>query len=108
MNEVDHVPQSLASHTSSYLWGAQREEHGADMLKPDPRDTFFLSKWQLCKILKVCMEDIYCDKSKGVAKVIELKNMCASPCKDKWYQIRWCFLPSLILLSYPHSAKLSF
>ncbi|KAJ6664973.1 hypothetical protein lerEdw1_005204 [Lerista edwardsae] len=43
MNEVDHVPQSLASHTGSYLWSAQREEHGADMLKPDPRDTFFLT-----------------------------------------------------------------
>ncbi|XP_066487028.1 N-acetyl-beta-glucosaminyl-glycoprotein 4-beta-N-acetylgalactosaminyltransferase 1 [Tiliqua scincoides] len=43
MNEVDHVPQSLASHTGSYLWGAQKEEHGADMLKPDPRDTFFLT-----------------------------------------------------------------
>lgn len=47
MNEVDHVPQSLASHAGSYLWSAQREEHGADMLKPDPRDTFFLSKWAL-------------------------------------------------------------
>nr|XP_028592051.1 N-acetyl-beta-glucosaminyl-glycoprotein 4-beta-N-acetylgalactosaminyltransferase 1 isoform X1 [Podarcis muralis] len=43
MNEVGHVPQSLASHSGSYLWGAQRDEHGADMLKPDPRDTFFLT-----------------------------------------------------------------
>uniref|UniRef100_A0A670Y144 Hexosyltransferase n=1 Tax=Pseudonaja textilis TaxID=8673 RepID=A0A670Y144_PSETE len=43
MNEVDHVPQSLASHADSYLWGAQRDEHGADMLKPDPRDIFFLT-----------------------------------------------------------------
>lgn len=45
MNEVEHVPQSLASHTGSYLWNEQRSEHGADMLKPDPRDIFFLSKW---------------------------------------------------------------
>ncbi|XP_054826132.1 N-acetyl-beta-glucosaminyl-glycoprotein 4-beta-N-acetylgalactosaminyltransferase 1 [Eublepharis macularius] len=43
MNEVEHVPQSLASHAGSYLWGAHRDEHGADMLKPDPRDTFFLT-----------------------------------------------------------------
>uniref|UniRef100_A0A8C6VIG1 Beta-1,4-N-acetylgalactosaminyltransferase n=1 Tax=Naja naja TaxID=35670 RepID=A0A8C6VIG1_NAJNA len=43
MNEVGHVPQSLASHADSYLWGAQRDEHGADMLKPDPRDIFFLT-----------------------------------------------------------------
>ncbi|XP_077177361.1 N-acetyl-beta-glucosaminyl-glycoprotein 4-beta-N-acetylgalactosaminyltransferase 1 isoform X2 [Paroedura picta] len=43
MNEVEHVPQSLASYAGSYLWGAQRDEHGADMLKPDPRDTFFLT-----------------------------------------------------------------
>ncbi|XP_044281823.1 N-acetyl-beta-glucosaminyl-glycoprotein 4-beta-N-acetylgalactosaminyltransferase 1 [Varanus komodoensis] len=43
MNEVDHVPQSLASHTGSYLWGVQRHEHRADMLKPDPRDIFFLT-----------------------------------------------------------------
>ncbi|XP_015264282.1 PREDICTED: N-acetyl-beta-glucosaminyl-glycoprotein 4-beta-N-acetylgalactosaminyltransferase 1-like [Gekko japonicus] len=43
MNEVEHVPQSLASYAGSYLWGTQRDEHGADMLKPDPRDTFFLT-----------------------------------------------------------------
>ncbi|KAL8170095.1 UNVERIFIED_CONTAM: hypothetical protein K2H54_063153, partial [Gekko kuhli] len=43
MNEVGHVPQSRASYAGSYLWGAQRDEHGADMLKPDPRDTFFLT-----------------------------------------------------------------
>ncbi|KAH0621041.1 hypothetical protein JD844_022051 [Phrynosoma platyrhinos] len=43
MNEVDHVPQSLASHTGSYLWGEWRDDHGADMLKPDPRDNFFLT-----------------------------------------------------------------
>uniref|UniRef100_A0A8D0L683 Beta-1,4-N-acetylgalactosaminyltransferase n=1 Tax=Sphenodon punctatus TaxID=8508 RepID=A0A8D0L683_SPHPU len=43
MNQVAHVPQSLASHAGSYLWGPQKDEHGADMLKPDPRDTFFLT-----------------------------------------------------------------
>ncbi|EOA93868.1 N-acetyl-beta-glucosaminyl-glycoprotein 4-beta-N-acetylgalactosaminyltransferase 1, partial [Anas platyrhynchos] len=43
MNHVEHIPQSLASHSGSYLWEAQQDEHGADMLKPDPRDTFFLT-----------------------------------------------------------------
>jgi len=45
MNHVEHIPQSMASHSGSYLWEAQWDEHGADMLKSDPRDTFFLSKW---------------------------------------------------------------
>ncbi|XP_034626362.1 N-acetyl-beta-glucosaminyl-glycoprotein 4-beta-N-acetylgalactosaminyltransferase 1 isoform X1 [Trachemys scripta elegans] len=43
MNHVAHIPQSLASHAGSYMSEAQRDEHGADMLKPDPRDTFFLT-----------------------------------------------------------------
>ncbi|KGL82305.1 Beta-1,4-N-acetylgalactosaminyltransferase 3, partial [Tinamus guttatus] len=43
MNHVEHIPQSLASHSGSHLWEAQRDEHGADMLKTDPRDTFFLT-----------------------------------------------------------------
>ncbi|NWU73268.1 B4GN4 acetylgalactosaminyltransferase, partial [Pterocles burchelli] len=41
MNHVEHIPQTLASHSGSYLW--EQDEHGADMLKPDPRDTFFLT-----------------------------------------------------------------
>ncbi|XP_006019269.1 N-acetyl-beta-glucosaminyl-glycoprotein 4-beta-N-acetylgalactosaminyltransferase 1 [Alligator sinensis] len=43
MNQVDHIPQSHASHTGSYFWETQRDEHGADMLRSDPRDTFFLT-----------------------------------------------------------------
>uniref|UniRef100_A0A669QRS9 Beta-1,4-N-acetylgalactosaminyltransferase n=1 Tax=Phasianus colchicus TaxID=9054 RepID=A0A669QRS9_PHACC len=43
MNHVEHIPQSLASHSGSYLWETQWDEHGADMLKSDPRDTFFLT-----------------------------------------------------------------
>ncbi|NXN14533.1 B4GN4 acetylgalactosaminyltransferase, partial [Indicator maculatus] len=43
MNHVEHIPQTLASHSGSYLWEAQQDEHGADMLKADPRDTFFLT-----------------------------------------------------------------
>ncbi|KFW74221.1 Beta-1,4-N-acetylgalactosaminyltransferase 3, partial [Manacus vitellinus] len=42
MNHVEHIPQTLASHSGSHLWEAQQDEHGADMLKSDPRDTFFL------------------------------------------------------------------
>ncbi|NWI40522.1 B4GN4 acetylgalactosaminyltransferase, partial [Picathartes gymnocephalus] len=43
MNHVEHIPQTLASHGGSHLWQAQQDEHGADMLKADPRDTFFLT-----------------------------------------------------------------
>ncbi|XP_076861826.1 LOW QUALITY PROTEIN: N-acetyl-beta-glucosaminyl-glycoprotein 4-beta-N-acetylgalactosaminyltransferase 1 [Brachyhypopomus gauderio] len=40
MNSVDHIPQTLASHGPLPTSRAART-HGADMLKPDPRDTFF-------------------------------------------------------------------
>ncbi|XP_078537400.1 N-acetyl-beta-glucosaminyl-glycoprotein 4-beta-N-acetylgalactosaminyltransferase 1 isoform X1 [Lissotriton helveticus] len=43
MDQVEHIPQSLASHSGSYRWEAQQEVHGIDMLKPDQRDTFFLT-----------------------------------------------------------------
>ncbi|NWI86931.1 B4GN4 acetylgalactosaminyltransferase, partial [Pitta sordida] len=43
MNHVEHIPQTLASHGGSHLWEANQDEHGADMLKADPRDTFFLT-----------------------------------------------------------------
>ncbi|KAM9219778.1 N-acetyl-beta-glucosaminyl-glycoprotein 4-beta-N-acetylgalactosaminyltransferase 1 [Dugong dugon] len=39
MDHVAHVPQSPASHVG----GRQQEEPSADMLRPDPRDTFFLT-----------------------------------------------------------------
>ncbi|NXW89254.1 B4GN4 acetylgalactosaminyltransferase, partial [Alopecoenas beccarii] len=39
MNHVEHIPQSPASHSGGRPWDA----HGADMLRPDPRDTFFLT-----------------------------------------------------------------
>nr|XP_014343922.1 PREDICTED: N-acetyl-beta-glucosaminyl-glycoprotein 4-beta-N-acetylgalactosaminyltransferase 1 isoform X1 [Latimeria chalumnae] len=43
MNSVDHIPQSLASHRRSRYLVSRRQQHGADMLKPDPRDAFFLT-----------------------------------------------------------------
>ncbi|XP_034032758.1 N-acetyl-beta-glucosaminyl-glycoprotein 4-beta-N-acetylgalactosaminyltransferase 1 [Thalassophryne amazonica] len=48
MNSVDHIPQTLASHIrlpEEYQHQGQEGgsilQHGADMLKPDPRDTFY-------------------------------------------------------------------
>ncbi|XP_058501779.1 N-acetyl-beta-glucosaminyl-glycoprotein 4-beta-N-acetylgalactosaminyltransferase 1 [Solea solea] len=48
MNSVDHIPQTLASHIrlpeESQPQGLEENsnmQHGADMLKPDPRDTFY-------------------------------------------------------------------
>uniref|UniRef100_A0A7N9AWJ5 Beta-1,4-N-acetylgalactosaminyltransferase n=1 Tax=Mastacembelus armatus TaxID=205130 RepID=A0A7N9AWJ5_9TELE len=38
MNSVDHIPQTLASHIRLPV---ESQQHGADMLKPDPRDTFY-------------------------------------------------------------------
>uniref|UniRef100_A0A672S2U2 Hexosyltransferase n=1 Tax=Sinocyclocheilus grahami TaxID=75366 RepID=A0A672S2U2_SINGR len=41
MNHVDHIPQTLASHGPVPAETHTRSQHGADMLQPDPRDTFF-------------------------------------------------------------------
>uniref|UniRef100_A0A8C2A724 Beta-1,4-N-acetylgalactosaminyltransferase n=1 Tax=Cyprinus carpio TaxID=7962 RepID=A0A8C2A724_CYPCA len=41
MNHVDHIPQTLASHGPVPAETHTRSKHGADMLQPDPRDTFF-------------------------------------------------------------------
>lgn len=51
MNSVDHIPETLASHSrlpdniqpQDLEGGSSTTHHGADMLKPDPRDTFFNS-----------------------------------------------------------------
>ncbi|XP_012507401.1 PREDICTED: N-acetyl-beta-glucosaminyl-glycoprotein 4-beta-N-acetylgalactosaminyltransferase 1 isoform X2 [Propithecus coquereli] len=40
MDHVAHVPQSPASHVGGHL---PQEEPSVDMLRPDPRDTFFLT-----------------------------------------------------------------
>lgn len=44
MNSVDHIPQTLASHSRLPVETQTSRQHGADMLKPDPRDTFFRSE----------------------------------------------------------------
>uniref|UniRef100_A0A665TW55 Beta-1,4-N-acetylgalactosaminyltransferase n=1 Tax=Echeneis naucrates TaxID=173247 RepID=A0A665TW55_ECHNA len=52
MNSVNHIPQTLASHI-------RLPEHGADMLKPDPRDTFYstpmIDPSRLENVLPACL-----------------------------------------------------
>ncbi|KAK2525281.1 B4galnt4 [Columba guinea] len=56
MNHVEHIPQSPASHGGGHLWDA----HGADMLRPDPRDTFFLTPAiELSRVENVLMPCAY-------------------------------------------------
>uniref|UniRef100_A0A8B9HGY3 Beta-1,4-N-acetyl-galactosaminyl transferase 4b n=1 Tax=Astyanax mexicanus TaxID=7994 RepID=A0A8B9HGY3_ASTMX len=44
MNSVKHIPQTLASHTLSLQEPRGTDTHSADMLKPDPRDSFYKSE----------------------------------------------------------------
>ncbi|XP_062402493.1 N-acetyl-beta-glucosaminyl-glycoprotein 4-beta-N-acetylgalactosaminyltransferase 1 [Sardina pilchardus] len=60
MNSVDHVPQTLASHARLAQDAAQpSSQHGADMLKADPRDTFFsipmIEPSRLENVLPACL-----------------------------------------------------
>lgn len=47
MNSVHHIPQTLASHSLALRVNHRTEIHTADMLKPDPRDTFYKSEYNL-------------------------------------------------------------
>uniref|UniRef100_A0A4W6EIB3 Beta-1,4-N-acetylgalactosaminyltransferase n=1 Tax=Lates calcarifer TaxID=8187 RepID=A0A4W6EIB3_LATCA len=66
MNSVDHIPQTLASHIRlpeesqpQGVEGGGITQHGADMLKPDPRDTFYstpmIDPSRLENILPACL-----------------------------------------------------
>ncbi|KAM4573011.1 N-acetyl-beta-glucosaminyl-glycoprotein 4-beta-N-acetylgalactosaminyltransferase 1 isoform 2-T2 [Odontesthes bonariensis] len=66
MNSVDHIPQTLASHIhlseESQPQGPEGGTvmlHGADMLKPDPRDTFYstpmIDPSRLENVLPACL-----------------------------------------------------
>ncbi|NXK98745.1 B4GN3 acetylgalactosaminyltransferase, partial [Formicarius rufipectus] len=58
MDEVRHIPQTLASRRSRAADSAGSKAHPADMLKPDPRDTLYkvplLSKSRVRRALPDC------------------------------------------------------
>ncbi|NXN06476.1 B4GN3 acetylgalactosaminyltransferase, partial [Indicator maculatus] len=58
MDEVKHIPQTLASHRSRPADSAGSKAHPADMLKPDPRDTLYqvplLSRSRVRRALPDC------------------------------------------------------
>lgn len=63
MNSVEHIPQTLASHIrlpeQPAPQGPAQPQHGADMLKPDPRDTFYstpmIDPARLENVLPACL-----------------------------------------------------
>ncbi|XP_053478438.1 beta-1,4-N-acetylgalactosaminyltransferase 3 [Ictalurus furcatus] len=58
MSDVSHIPQTVASHVALPLEKTEVPHHGAEMLREDPRDTFFkmplLDKFRLWSVLPEC------------------------------------------------------
>ncbi|XP_029455794.1 beta-1,4-N-acetylgalactosaminyltransferase 3 [Rhinatrema bivittatum] len=58
MNEIKHIPLTAASHEHSPIARRPDRHHPVDMLRPDPRDTFYkvppISKRRLRKVLSEC------------------------------------------------------
>ncbi|XP_060695836.1 beta-1,4-N-acetylgalactosaminyltransferase 3 isoform X4 [Hemiscyllium ocellatum] len=59
LNEVQHIPQSIASHKKNYGYSSSRRDHPSEMLKYDPRDSFFqlplIDKSHVHKVLPDCI-----------------------------------------------------
>uniref|UniRef100_A0A673K3Q1 Beta-1,4-N-acetylgalactosaminyltransferase n=1 Tax=Sinocyclocheilus rhinocerous TaxID=307959 RepID=A0A673K3Q1_9TELE len=59
MNSVCHIPQTLASHSLALQVNHRTETHTADMLKPDPRDTYYkipmIDQSRLGNVLPSCV-----------------------------------------------------
>ncbi|KAK2819772.1 hypothetical protein Q7C36_021418 [Tachysurus vachellii] len=59
MNSVKHIPQTLASYTHTLQEVHSSHTHAADMLRPDPRDTFYkipmMDQSRLEKVLPSCV-----------------------------------------------------
>uniref|UniRef100_A0A8C9TXA9 Beta-1,4-N-acetylgalactosaminyltransferase n=1 Tax=Scleropages formosus TaxID=113540 RepID=A0A8C9TXA9_SCLFO len=59
MNSVDHIPQTPASHSRNPADPPAGGPHGADMLRPDPRDTFYrtpmIESSRLENVLPACL-----------------------------------------------------
>ncbi|GCC36235.1 hypothetical protein chiPu_0014727 [Chiloscyllium punctatum] len=59
LNEVQHIPQSVASHKKNYGYSSSHRDHPTEMLKYDPRDSFFqlplIDESHVHKVLPDCV-----------------------------------------------------
>lgn len=55
MNSVKHIPQTLASHSLTLQVNHRTETRTADMLKADPRDSFYKGVLFPSVVLDACL-----------------------------------------------------